>query len=378
MRAVTNPFYKILAFLILLTFLFLLATPSPAQDNRQKLTVAVVEVEPFVIRNHSRSDQWSGLGIEVWSHIAQQLELEYEFKPMTASIAKRSLRDGTVDVAIGDFDINSEDYKHLDYGTPYLHSNFAIASREKRRSAIAQIADKLLSNTILWVLGILILLMIFGGTVFWLMEKDNNPEMFKIDHGRLRFLNGAIWSFLLVTAQEPDVFKNSSLRGRLFATALLIIGITVSAGYIALITSTFTVSEMTVASYEADDLPDLKIVTPANSSGIDYLNRHHLHYNIFPSLHLATDAIADGSADAVVASGVELLYHVRRHAEEPLAITPIHHETEYVALLFPKGSPLVARTNQPLIEFIESDVWTQLRSRYLGRKLDFELLALED
>ncbi|RED44202.1 transporter substrate-binding domain-containing protein [Aestuariispira insulae] len=374
------PFPSYLTALLLALPLFL-GLPSPeafGQEAAKKLTVAIVEIEPFVVRKDGKKDQWTGLGIELWTQIARDLELEYEFRPMTASIAKRSLQDGTADLAIGDFDINSEDYRHLEFGFPYLHSSFAIASLEREESAFPRIVERLFSNTILYILGVLVLLMVFGGTIFWLMEKDNNPEMFKIDHGRLRFLNGAIWSFLLVTAQEPDVFKNSSLRGRLFATGLLIIGITVSAGYIALITSSFTVSEMTVASHGEEDLANLRIVTPANSSGIDYLNRHHLRHNIFPNIHLAADALFDGSADAIVADGIELVYFARRHAEAPLAISPIHHETEYVSLLFPKNSPLVAETNTVLINFIESAVWNRLRTQYLGQKVSSELVAMNN
>ena len=364
---------------MIMLFLGILPAHQAVAQEADKLVVAVVEVEPFVIRETgSRSESWTGLSVELWKQIATELELEYEFRPMSAAIARQSLQDGRVDVALGDFAINGPDYRHIDYSHPYLHSNYAVASLALKESAFSQVLDRFFSSTVLLVLGVLLVLMVFGGTVFWLMEKDRNPEMFKIDHGRFRFLNGAIWSFLLVTAQEPDVFKNSSLWGRLFATALLIVGITVSASYIALITSSLTVNEITTAHYGEEDLPDLRVLTLSNSSGIGYLNRHHLNYKIYPNMELAIEALEQGDADAVFADGIELIYHMRRHSNAPVALSPILQETEYIALAFPKGSDLVAKTNLPLIEFVETPIWYRLRSQYLGRSSAYTPQAVAD
>lgn len=336
---------------------------QPAETRPLVVGVALGE-EPFVIDEGEAG--WTGLGIELWRHVADDLGLTYTFKPYKHVELRDALNWGEIDVAIGDFVFNADDDRVFTFSHPYMHTALALAVPVDDSSIITLVLEKLLNETVLIIIGSLLGLVLLGATVFWLRERRSNQLLYPPGHEKWNFWNGIMWALLLITAQEPDIFKNDSFLGRVVALLLLIVGVTVAASYIAVITSAVTVTQIERETAEARDLASLKLGTLRGTSAERFLSKEHLRHALFDDLHGALDALEAGEIEGVVADRLELAYHYRRHADAKAELFPVRHPSEYLAFLFQKDNPLARQVNGPLLSFVETPVWGELRERFLG------------
>ena len=272
-------------------------------------------------------------------------------------------------MAISDIATEHDLEKNIEYSRTFFHSDLAIASKSDTTSVFLQIIDTLSSPTALAIIGGMLFLIFLGAGVFWVIENhsDGEGDLYKPEHKKLNFFNGAIWAILLLTAQEPDVFRNRSFAGRVFAMLLLAIGVTVSASYIAVITSAITVNQMTTKVHGVEDLPFIRVGTLHDTRASKYMDEHHMKHASFEDFHELMNALNQGRIDAVVADEVVIRYYIRRHQDEKISLMPVHLETEYYALAFPEWSDLGDIVNPGILEFIESPLWKELVKRHVGK-----------
>jgi hypothetical protein len=86
-----------------------MAIPSNAmqRDGRaQPLIVAVAESPPFAIQN--ADGVWSGLSVDLWREIADQLQLRYDLREVDLARIADLLRDRTVDAGLGAIAVSAE------------------------------------------------------------------------------------------------------------------------------------------------------------------------------------------------------------------------------------------------------------------------------
>ncbi len=334
------------------------------QPDHGVLKIGVWEIGPFVVK--AADGTWTGLTIEIWEHIAKQLDLKYEYVPYVHHDLLNAIKTGEVDVGLSSITATHSHEEYLEYSRTYFHSNLGIASRTDTSTALMQILSTLSSSTSMSVLAVLVVVVLLAATAFWTLEKQVNELVYNSEHSKFNFFNGIIWAVLLITAQEPDVFKNKSRFGRIISLFLLVIGVTISASYIALITSAITVNQMTKSVYNSDDLPFLKVAALHESRAAEYLDEHHLKHVHFKNIHDAMDAVEAGEVDAVVADEVVLRYFTRRHSDKEISISSVNLETEYYSLAFPEWSTLASQSNSIILEFIESPLWRELLKRHVG------------
>lgn len=348
---------------LLLTIFFVSPFDVQAQDEKD-LKVGIWEIGPFVVKD--ANGKYTGLAIEVWEHVASELGLSYEYVAYEHHDLLEAIKKGDVDVGLADIPADHDFEKFFEYSRTYFHSDIAIASRTDVGSTFVQILKTLGSPTALTVMGVMLLLVLFAATVFWAVERHQNEELYNQDHRKFNFVNGIMWAILLITAQEPDVFKNKSVVGRVIAMFILVIGVTVSASYIALITSALTVNEMKTTVHGKEDLPHIRVASLKDSRASEYLDEHHLKHSGFDDLQSAMMALEEDRVDAVVADEVELRYYIRKYSDQEVSVLPVHLETEYYALAFPEWSDLPAQTNAVILEFIEGPLWKELVKRHIG------------
>ncbi len=354
-----------LSFLYLCVFSSGIAlSADKVQPDHDVLKVGVWEIGPFVVK--APDGTWTGLAIEVWEHVARQLDLKYEYVPYVHHDLLDAIKSGEVDVGLASITATHIHEEHLEYSRTYFHSDLGIASRTDTSTAFLQILDTLSSTTSMTILGVLVLVVLLAAAAFWALEKQVNELVYNSEHSKFNFFNGIIWAVLLITAQEPDVFKNKSRFGRLIGLFLLVIGVTISASYIALITSAITVNQITKSVYNTNDLPFLKVASLHGSRASEYMDEHHLKHISFEDIHDAMDAVEAGEIDAFVADEVVLRYFARRHSDKEISISSVDLETEYYSLAFPEWSTLIHQTNPIILEFIQGSFWKELLKRHVG------------
>lgn len=328
--------------------------------------VGVTEIPPFAMKDDG--DRWNGIAVELWDQLAKNEQIQYQFYEYSHEETYEVLSQEKVDVAL--FLERTRDHENLvEYSRTYLHSDLAIASLSYEESILEKVGDVLSSPTIVTIALVLLAIVVLVSLIFWWLEKHANPILYDQKHGRGNFINGVMWAILLVTAQEPDIFKNTSLWGRIVALLLLFVGITVSASYIALITSALTVNQLSYATVVKSDLPFVEVGVLHHSRAAEYLDDHYIKYTNFESIPKAMTALEDGSVKAILADKVELDFFAKMQGNEDVVVQDAQIETEYYTLAFPEDSDLRKFLNPKITKFIEGPVWRELLTRYKGDSL---------
>ncbi len=351
--------------LLLVSLAFSLTALSTQAASQEVLRVGVWEEAPFVMRD--QDGNLSGITYDLWTSIAASLDVPFEVKVYAHHELLEALHQGAVDVGLSNIPVTEKNVERFSISRTYLHSYLAIASRLQETSAFNRILETMVSPSVLLILGLLLLLIVGSSVVFWVLEKHSNDHLYEPGHKKLKFFNGIMWSILLLTAQEGDIFKNRSLIGRVFSIVLLFIGVTLSASYVAIITSSLTVSTLSSKFHGIEDLPFIRVAALTDTRATDYLTEHNIKHTEFETLRSAIMALENEQIDAIVADEAELSYFIRHHHDEPVTVLPVSLETEYYSLAFPKNSPLPDKIDPVISKFIESPLWKELLSRYLGQ-----------
>jgi polar amino acid transport system substrate-binding protein len=143
--------------------------------------------------------------------------------------------------------------------------------------------------------------------------------------------------------------------------------VTLSASYVAIITSSLTVNTLTSKFHGIEDLPFIRVAALTDTRATDYLTEYNIKHTEFETLRSAITALENEQIDVVVADDAELGYFIRHHHDKPVTVLPVSLETEYYALAFPRNSPLADKINPAISKFIESPQWKELLRRYLGQ-----------
>ena len=106
--------------IVLLTFTTGLAIVQAAdgEANRQKLIVGTREAPPFAMKDDA--GVWTGLSIELWEDVAQDLGMAYELREMgEPETLIDGVSDGTIDVSIAAITVTAERAERVDFSQPY-------------------------------------------------------------------------------------------------------------------------------------------------------------------------------------------------------------------------------------------------------------------
>src|ERR1700722_1470011 len=98
--------------------------PTPS-ISKQKLIVGVAPGPPFNILNPDGS--WTGISIELWREIADELGLDYEFRETDLIGNFDGLAQGWLDVAVGPLTITERREEICDFTHAFFSSSMAVA-----------------------------------------------------------------------------------------------------------------------------------------------------------------------------------------------------------------------------------------------------------
>ena len=87
--------HRLLIFFTCLLFSLLCFAQS---DENAPLIIGTKVAPPFVIKEEDGT--FSGISIELWQRIAEEMGLQYEFRETTLSGLISGLQDGTLDVSV--------------------------------------------------------------------------------------------------------------------------------------------------------------------------------------------------------------------------------------------------------------------------------------
>jgi ABC-type amino acid transport substrate-binding protein len=120
--------------ILLATSLFLCAIkalaqiPSPASPGvnfERALVIGTKDAPPFAMKDDQ--GEWTGLSIDLWKHIAEQLHLRYRFKETTLEALVDETAAGELDGAISALTVTAKREEVVDFTQPYYATGLGIA-----------------------------------------------------------------------------------------------------------------------------------------------------------------------------------------------------------------------------------------------------------
>jgi len=329
--------------------------------------VGTHEAPPFVIR---RSDgTWTGLSIELWRELAQDLALEFELREHSIDGLVSGLQTGELDVAVAALTMTAERERRVDFCHPFYSSGLGIAVATGPRGSriLSELASALLSLQFLRAVLALAAVLLGAGALVWLFERRANPEQFggRVAHG----LGAAFWwSAVTMTTVGYGDKAPRTMGGRLVALVWMFASVILISGFTAAIASSLTVSHLEADIEGPEDLPRRVIATVADSTSAQFLAGVRADPRFYPGVLEAAEAVVAGEAEAVVYDAPLLRYLSLTALEGRLEVQPGIFSRQDYAFALPQGSALREPINRVLLARIRGPEWAEWLKNFVGQR----------
>ena len=329
--------------------------------------VAVYDLPPYGALGASGA--LSGVSVDLWRRVAEELGWEYKFTPVSQMESILSgLEQGRFDAAIGAITITPEREARVDFSYPAHRSGVAVALR-KETGPLAAISSYLtvamdLGYLILGILALLVLL----GSVIWLVERPRRSEMKPHESRVTTFLEGLYFAVVTMTTVGYGDKTPKTPLGQLVAVVWMLTSLALVSLLSASLVSRLTAERVENSSIRTEsDLSARKLAAVAQSSGAEYLEGLQLKYQKYDTLAEALSSLADGRSNAVVNSVGALQYLVASRFSQVIYVQRALLAPAFMAVALPEKSPLKRPIDRALIKITASPEWKSIEDLYFGQ-----------
>lgn len=358
MRANTSVMLK---FLLISIFLF----PSYlfAQNPTDTLRIAVYDSPPFGMQ--TQAGEISGLMVELWQDIAQELNLSYEYTLTDMNGVMSGLQNGTYDLGLGAISITPKRESLVDFTHAVNPSGTGIAVyKTPLPASFFNKWTPILIDLFELIMGLVIMLFIAALIVVFVEKKYTHGE--KSERNITSIGDGIWWAAVTMTTVGYGDKVPRSRTGKLLG----IVWIFISIIFFSLFTANTSAK---LAKYGVDnnlttldDLRNVKVVAVSKSSGEEYLLREEVPYT--PKLNIieAIQAIIDEEADAIVSNVPVLKYHNKTNFGGKLIISNKYLLRNNMGIALKDEMPLKEKIDRILLQKIAEPKWQQAVYKYIG------------
>lgn len=325
------------------------------------LKVGTKESPPFAIKNADGS--WSGLSIDLWTHLCDELNLEFQLEESTLDEMLAKLETGQYDASVAAISVTSKRHERVDFCHPHFSTGLGIAVSSSERTTVWSLFRRVVTGKLLLLLASMLVIVVVCGFLFWLFERNLNKSMFGGER-RSGIGMGVWWSTIMLLGHKGII--PVSVRGRILATLPMLASLVVLSIITGVITSILTVQQLDLGISRPTDLHCVRVATVASSTSEEYLQQRRIGFRPYATLRDAIRAVDDDEADAVVYDAALLKFLASEEYTNQIDVLPTLFNIQEYAIALPLDSSLRKSINEELLRYRESDAWDQLRYRYLG------------
>lgn len=338
-------------------------TLGEAQSTAAKpLIVGTKQAPPFAIKNADGT--WSGISIDLWRAIANELQLKYELHEFDLDELLESVEKGSVDAAVAALTVTGEREKVMDFTHPFYSSGLGIAVARNKGGNWFGTARRIFSGQLVQIVLALAVLLFIVGVLVWLIERRKNPQQF--ERGVSGVWSGFWWAAVTMTTVGYGDKAPVTVAGRIVALLWMFTAIIALTAFMAAFTAAITISELESPLQGLEGLARARVGTLADSSTVKYLQAERIGYLPYSTLRDALRAVAAGEIDAVVHDKPLLRYLVATEMPNVLEVLPQTLDTQSYGIGLPSGSLLREPINQIILEKTQGKAWKDLLFRYLS------------
>ena len=337
-------------------------------EPQKKLVVGVLHDPPYIVKKEN--GEWTGINVDIWKVVAQDLNADYEFKEMSFHELIEALQNNRIDISIEAFFVLAERQKLIDYSFAFGNTRLAVATlREKLDHPWWTAVKIFFSWGTLKVLGFMGLLLGGLGFLFWLIERKSN-----LDHFGGGILNGIgsgiYWVGSTLASGVCFGITLKSLTARILGLIwMLACTVALSALIASLTSALFTTRSMTPVIDE-ETLRHMRLGGVVGSAESITLKNLGGKYVLYPDEETALRAMLRGEVDGFLYDGITLHWYKDNEYEGKISVYPTHCKQYAFAFGLPEDSPLRPKVNYAILTLKEKPDWSFLLKRY-GLEEDF-------
>ena len=336
------------------------AGPDASASDRE-LVLGLRVAPPFALK--TPDGIWTGISVELWRHLAEQLSLRYRFEETTQEGLLEGLANGTLDASGGALTVTAERLRELDFSLPYVVTGLGVAVPLRASLDWIGVAASFLSIRFLSTLLVIVGLVLLVSVIVWLLERRRTAEFGGPPVDGL--VCSISWSTQAMAKASTSVTPKTR-PGRLLGGAWTAAAVVLIAMFTGAVTSHLTARELSGLVRDAADLHHVHVGTVRNAVAVGYLDREGIRHQDFATIEDGLRALAAGQLDAVVFGRPILAWLVRQDHPNELQVLGLNLDPLNYAIALPLDSPLRRELNIALVETTRSSWWRELVGRYLG------------
>ncbi len=328
------------------------------------LIVGIYHNPPFVIKTDD--NDFEGLSIELWEHIAKSADLTFRYEMYSdfIGILKR-LEFQDIDLTINPMDVNDFRVNKFDMTQPYFISSIGVAIPSINRSLLATFFSNFFSLAFLKLIFLLILIIFVFGFFLWLVERK--PNKFQFRPGLLGLFDGIWWSAVTMTTVGYGDKAPKTNVGKAIAIIWMFTAVIIISSFTASIASTLTISGLQTDIKNAEDIRLVKkIAVVGATNGESYLLQENIPVtHTYASPIMALRALAKKESDVLIYDRTILQYYISRFSlDEKVKLLPLTLQETYQSFMLPKHHWAFDLINVGLMKEIQKERWGDLQRKY--------------
>ena len=327
--------------------------------------VGTKETPPFAMKDPDGN--WSGISVDLWRRIADELHLRYRFAEETQV---QGLIDGVAsgkfDIAVGALTVTAARERVVDFTEPYYATGLGIALRRGGEASWLPVIRAMTSFGFAQAVMALVGLALATGFVVWLIERRHNEHF---GGGIAKGVSAGVWwSTVAMTQRSTGDFGPRTHLGRVVAVVWMIASIITIAVFTASVTSVITIRHLQGDVHDVSDLSSVRVGAVAGTSTEDTLTHMRIAYRTFTTPQDGLKALRARTIDAFVYDKPLLAWLIRQSFSSSIELLDKTFDVQDYAFALPSGSLLRKSVNVAVLDARRSEWWDQTTFRYLGAK----------
>jgi polar amino acid transport system substrate-binding protein len=346
---------------------------APSHQATKKLVVAVMFAPPFSMQDEDGA--WTGITVDLWKQIAEDLDLKYEFKKVDLKGLLAGLEDGTLDVGATGLGITAPREEKFDFSTPYLVANEAVAVNADQQPNLIQLFRRAFFNwSLLGLFLFIVLVMVGGGAILWMLEHKGNSDHYG-GNTKKSFGRSVFWSIIVLSGHDLphsigwSTDSPTTSAARIFGMIWMAVGVLLVSLFTATAASQLTSKQLQGLVNDPQDLRHVKVGTVVNSVGQEFLDKGHYKYSLYsPGPVELLKGLSEHQIDAAVYNGPIMSYYARTAFVNKVAVLRFSLRQDFMAIPLRPGSALRKPINRALLKVVETKKWQTALAGYLGNE----------
>jgi polar amino acid transport system substrate-binding protein len=338
------------------------ATGAAPDSKVPKLRVGTKNAPPFSFQLPDGT--WTGISIDLWRAIAENLNLEYEIHELELEKLIESTRKNEINIAVAAIGMTAQRNDIIEVSYPFFGTGLAMAVKSGESGGWWEFLNRLFSKSFLRSAGFLFAILLITGVLIWAAEHRRNPRQFG-GSAAAGIGAGFWWSAVTMTTVGYGDKSPITPLGRSLALVWMFISLFALAGLTGAMASALTVTQLTPRIQGPADLSRVRVGALAGSTGAEYLRQNFILYSTFSNTADGLSAVKAGKIDTFVNDEPVLAYGVKKDGTGKLMILPQTFDPGFYAFGFPRHSPLRRDVNSSILQIMETSEWLGILSRYV-------------